>query len=57
MSTSSFVISYVQACASGKLALGECGPMWQMLVIAVLLVLAVGTLLVLRLRSGAMPQE
>ena len=47
-----FILTYVQSCANGKLSLSECGPAWQMLVIAVLLLLAVSTLVALRLRSG-----
>jgi hypothetical protein len=57
MSTGNFVVNYVQACASGRLAMTECGPIWQMGVIAALLVLAVAALLFLRLRAGAAPQE
>jgi hypothetical protein len=47
-----FILAYAQSCAGGKLPLSDCGPAWQLLVIAVLLVLAVSTLAVLRLRSG-----
>jgi hypothetical protein len=48
---SGFVVTYVQSCASGVLGSSECGPIWQLAVIGVLLVSAVFTLLVLRLRS------
>jgi hypothetical protein len=47
-----FILAYAQSCASGKLPLSDCGPAWQMLVIAVLLLLAVSTLVALRMRSG-----
>ena len=47
-----FILVYAQSCAGGKLPLSDCGPAWQMLVIAVLLLLAVSTLVALRLRSG-----
>jgi len=57
MSDGNFILSYVQVCASGKLAMAECGPMWQMATIAVLLVLAVAALLFLRLRAAAAPRE
>jgi hypothetical protein len=57
MSDGNFILNYVQVCASGKLAMTECGPMWQMAVIALLLVLAVAALLFLRLRAGAAPRE
>ena len=52
-----FILSYAQSCAGGKLPLSECGPAWQMLVIAVLLLLAVSTLVALRLRSGVQPSN
>ncbi len=51
MSSQSIVFAYLQSCTSGKLGLAECGPMWQLLVIAVLLLGAIVALLVLRLRS------
>ena len=46
-----FVVTYVQSCTNGKLGLSDCGPVWQLGVIAGLLVLSVTTLLVLRLRA------
>jgi len=52
MSNLDFIVVYAQSCAGGRLPLSDCGPAWQLLVIAVLLVLAVSTLVVLRLRSG-----
>lgn len=51
MSNLDFLLHYLNLCASGKLPLSECGAAWQLLVIAVLLVLAISTLAVLRLRS------
>lgn len=48
-----FIMSYLQSCAGGKLALSDCGPAWQMLIIVVLLVLAVSTLIALRFVSRA----
>ena len=53
MGNLAFIATYLDSCASGKLPLADCGPAWQMLVIVVLLVLAILTLAVLRLRSGA----
>ena len=53
MGNLAFIATYLDFCASGKLPLADCGPAWQMLVIVVLLVLAILTLAVLRLRSGA----
>ena len=53
MSNLNFVVTYVQQCTGGKLALTECGPVWQMGVIAVLLVAAVAFLIGLRLHGHA----
>ena len=55
MGNQHFLLTYVQSCTSGKLGISECGPIWQMAVIAVFLLVAVVTLLVLRLRSRAEP--
>ena len=55
MGSFGFIMSYLQSCAGGKLALSDCGPVWQMLVIAVLLVLAVSTLIALRFYSRSQP--
>ena len=57
MSSQNFILTYVQSCASGKLAVSDCGPIWQMAVIAVFLLAAVVTLLVLRLRSRTEPEQ
>ena len=46
-----FILTYVQSCTSGKLGMSDCGPIWQMAVIAAFLLAAVATLLVLRFRS------
>lgn len=45
------VIELVGACASGRLGVSDCSPIWQLGVIAVLLVVMSATLMVLRLRS------
>jgi hypothetical protein len=42
------VTNYIQACTSGQLPLSECGPVWQLAIIAVLLGLAVMTLVAVR---------
>lgn len=36
-----FIFSYVRQCASGNLALSECGPVWQLGIIAALLTIAI----------------
>jgi hypothetical protein len=51
LNTTGIVLDLVNACASGRLRVSDCGPVWQLVVIAVLLVVMVATLLVLRLRS------
>lgn len=55
MSTSNFVLNYIQSCASGRLGPSDCGPIWQLGIIAVLLLAAVITLAVLRLRPRPQP--
>ena len=50
MSNQNFIFGYIEACAGGSLRLTDCGPVWQMGVIAVLLVLAIAVLAMLRLR-------
>jgi len=47
-----FILAYAQSCAGGKLPISDCGPAWQLLIIAVLLLLAISTLVVMRCRSG-----
>jgi hypothetical protein len=51
------ILWYLNACASGKLELSECGPVWQMLIIVIFLVAAVAALVVIRLRPRAQPQQ
>lgn len=53
MSDQNFIVNYIQACTGGKLPFYECGPVWQMFVIAAFLVAAVAVLLVLRMRPRA----
>jgi hypothetical protein len=47
------IIDYVQSCTAGALGMSDCGPVWQLSVIAGFLVLAVAALVVLRLRAIA----
>jgi hypothetical protein len=53
MGSQNFILSYVQACTSGKLALSECGPVWQLGIIVALLASAITVLILLRLRAYA----
>lgn len=55
MGDQQFVVSYLKACASGKLPALECAPVWQLLAIAAGLMVAIAVLVVLRLRAGAGP--
>lgn len=57
MGTKYFVLMYIQSCTSGKLGVSDCGPIWQLGVIAALLLVAIVMLLVLRLRSHSRLEE
>ena len=48
MTSKDVVLGYVSACTGGSLPLSECGPVWQLGIIAALLVAAVLSLVVLR---------
>lgn len=45
------VIEFVKSCAAGTLGLTDCGPVWQLGVIAAFLVIAIAALVVLRVRA------
>lgn len=47
------IIEYVRSCTAGALGMSECGPVWQLGVIAAFLVIAITALVVLRLRAIA----
>lgn len=51
MGSENFVLTYVQACTGGKLPFSDCGPIWQLGVIAALLAAAVLFLILLRMRA------
>jgi hypothetical protein len=57
MTTRNFLLNYLEACANGGLGPAECGPMWQLGVIAALLVVAITVLLVLRWRARSQPRQ
>jgi len=57
MGTQNLILSYIQACTSGRLGMSDCGPIWQLGVIAALLLIAVIALLAMRFRSRAEPQK
>jgi hypothetical protein len=50
MSNQGFVLAYVQSCTAGDLGMAECGPVWQLAVIAALLFAAIMTLALLQVR-------
>lgn len=50
MGGENFILTYLQSCIGGKLAFSDCGPIWQMAIIAAVLVAAVICLLALKLR-------
>jgi len=46
------IAQYIGSCLSGALSGADCGPVWQLIVIAALIGAALGTLVVVRLRAG-----
>ena len=44
---------YMQMCATGKLTVPECEPVWQLGIIGVFLISAIALLIVLRIRAYA----
>jgi hypothetical protein len=53
----SFVASYVQACASGAVRISDCGPVWQLGIIAALLLVSIFVLATMRLRVSRQARE
>ena len=51
MSNLNFLLNHVQSCVAGRFPATDCGAVWHLAVIAVMLVLAIGTLALLRLRA------
>ena len=50
------IIEYVRSCTAGALGISDCGPVWQLAIIAAVLMAAIVTLLVLRLRATVRAQ-
>jgi len=48
------IIEYVRSCTAGTLGVSDCGPVWQLSIIAAFLVVAIVTLVILRLRAAAL---
>ncbi len=47
------IVDYLRSCTSGALGMSDCGPVWQLGIIAACLAAAVVTLVILRLRAAA----
>ncbi|MGH8702850.1 MAG: hypothetical protein ACREVR_16980 [Burkholderiales bacterium] len=47
------IVEYVRSCTAGALGASDCGPVWQLGIIAALLFAAIATLVVLRLHAAA----
>ena len=50
------IVEYVRSCTAGALGVSDCGPVWQLGIIAAFLVAAITTLVVLRLLAVARSQ-
>ncbi|HLF38591.1 MAG TPA: hypothetical protein VI545_02830 [Burkholderiales bacterium] len=53
MGDGGIIIEYVRSCTAGALGMSDCGPVWQLGIIAAFLMAAIMTLVVLRLRAAA----
>lgn len=51
MNNLTFLMNYVQSCMAGKFPAADCGAVWHLIVIAALLLAAIVTLVVLRVRA------
>ena len=50
MGDQGLVLAYLQSCVSGALGAADCGPIWQLGIIAGLLLISIVVLAVLQLR-------
>ena len=50
MSTADVVVDYVRSCASGAVASADCGPMWQVTTIAVIVLVLSVALIAMQFR-------
>jgi hypothetical protein len=53
MDNTGLVVAYVRACIAGAPDAGDCSPVWQLGVIAVLIIIAIISLVVLRMSASA----
>lgn len=47
------IIEYVRSCTGGALGMSDCGPVWQLGIIAAFLMAAIVALVILRVRAAA----
>ncbi|MDH5535490.1 MAG: hypothetical protein OEZ08_07970 [Betaproteobacteria bacterium] len=52
MSSVELIVQYVSSCFDGALSVSECGPVWQLGIIVVLLVVFIAGFIVLRMRGA-----
>jgi len=52
MDNTGLVVTYVRACVAGAADAGDCSPVWQLGVIVVLIVIAIISLVVLRMSAS-----
>ncbi len=57
MGGDNFILTYVQACTSGKLAFSDCGPIWQLGIIAAFIAVAAILLISLRIRPRGSTEQ
>jgi len=53
MNNGNFIWTYLHMCGAGKLPLSDCGPVWQIGIIVVILVCSIAFLIVLRIQAHA----
>lgn len=56
MGDGGMIIEYVRSCTAGALRISDCGPVWQLAVIAAFLIAAIVALVVIRLRAAVRAQ-
>jgi len=50
-------MEYLRSCTVGSLRMSDCGPVWQLGIIAAFLVAAIVTLVILRLRASRIDRQ
>ncbi len=57
MGGENFVLTYVQACSTGKLPFAECAPVWQLGIIGALLAAAIVLLVAMTMRPSVSSEQ